>query len=249
MGKAMMEGEHRSMSEIYSYMPSFVPKPYAWGKFKQSPPDTYFYLMEFLDLSPSMVDPPDFCARIAQLHQISTSPTGKFGFYQVTFHGPNPQNNEWESNWCVYFTRLVTQFFEREIKQNGPYPEYERAFDEFKTTIIPKILDPLQAEGRVLKPCLIHGDLWEENTGLNLATGEPVVFDGGAMYAHSEFELGMWRADIIKFGKPYFRQYLRHMPPSEPIDQFDDRNRLYGIKYTLSHCLGWPGSSSSDRQL
>ncbi|KAJ9639625.1 hypothetical protein H2204_003695 [Knufia peltigerae] len=249
MGRIMMEGEHRSMAEIYSYMPDFVPKPVISGKFKQSPPDTYFYLMEFVDLDSEMVEPPDFCRRIAQLHTMSVSPTGLFGFHQVTFHGPNPQNTTWEANWCTYFTRLMTQFFEREINQNGPAPEYEAAFYKFAREVVPQILEPLQSDGRTLKPCLIHGDLWEENTGLNLETELPVVFDAGAMYAHHEMELGMWRADIIRFGKPYMRQYLIHMPPSEPVEQFDDRNRLYGIKYTLSHCLGWPASSQSDREL
>ena len=248
MGRAMMTGEHRSMTEIYSYMPDFVPKPITWGKFKQAPPDTYFYLMEFLELGPELVEPPEFCRLVAQLHEISVSPTGKFGFYQTTFHGPNPQNTTWEENWCTYFTRLLTQFFEREIAQNGPQPDYEAAYKNFAQEIVPQILEPLQSDGRVLKPCLIHGDLWEENTGLNLETGSPVIFDASVMYAHSEMELGMWRSDRYRFGKPYFRQYLSNIPPSEPAEQFDDRNRLYGIKFTVAHCLGWPDSSQSDRQ-
>lgn len=87
-----MAGEHRSMTEIYSYMPDFVPKPVAWGKFKQAPPDTFFYLTEFLELGPELVEPPEFCRLVAQLHEMSVSPTEKFGFYQTTFQGPSPQN-------------------------------------------------------------------------------------------------------------------------------------------------------------
>ncbi len=33
-------------------------------------------------------------------------------------------------------------------------------------------LEPLQSNGRVLKPCLVHGDLWEENTATDLETGK-----------------------------------------------------------------------------
>ena len=143
---------------------------------------------------------------------------------------------------------MLTQFFEREVAQNGPQPDYEAAYKMFAQEVVPQILEPLQSDGRVLKPSLIHGDLWEENTGLNLETGSPVVFDASVMYAHNEMELGMWRADIYRFGKPYFRQYLSHIPPSEPVEQFDDRNRLYGIKFTVAHCLGWPDCSPSDRQ-
>lgn len=77
----------------------------------------------------------------------------------------------------------------------------------------------------------------------------PVIFDACAMYAHNELELGMWRNGHHRFGKPYFRQYLNHMPPSEPVEQFDDRNRLYAMKYTLSRCHGWSDASQSGRQL
>ena len=71
---------------------------------------------------------------------------------------------------------------------------------------------------------------------------EPVVFDSSALYAHNEYELGMWRRKIIKFGEPYFSQYLRHFRPSEPVEQWDDRIRLYSIKFNLAHMIGWPGA-------
>ncbi len=111
------------------------------------------------------------------------------------------------------------------------------------------MLEPLQAEGRTLKPSLIHWDLWEENTGTDLASDQPVVFDPAVMYAHNEFELGMWRRDVVRFGKSHVRQYLRHVPPSEPFEQWDDRNRLYSIKYDLAHGIALPGTMQSQRQL
>jgi hypothetical protein len=43
MGKMMMEGEFSSMMTIYTCIPTFAPKPLAWGKFKESPPETYFF--------------------------------------------------------------------------------------------------------------------------------------------------------------------------------------------------------------
>ncbi|OQV09422.1 hypothetical protein CLAIMM_13546 [Cladophialophora immunda] len=248
-GREMMEGEYRSMMKIYSFMPDLIPKPITCGKFKRSYPDTYFFLMNYIDLGCETDEPGDFCRLIAQLHQRSVSPTGKFGFFQTTYHGPSPQNTTWESNWCTYFTRLLTQFFGREIAQNGPHAEYEATYRMFASAVVPKLLAPLQSGGRVLKPCLIHGDLWKENTGLNLDTGLPVVFDSSAMYAHNEMELGMWRTDILRFGKPYYDKYLSYMPPSEPVEQFDDRNRLYSIKFKIAHCLGWPDCAPNHRQL
>lgn len=157
--------------------------------------------------------PVDLWGRIAKLHQRSYCRNGISGFPITTYHGPNLQNTEWESSWSVFFARLIDQFFDREIQQDGLYLEYEKTFDVMQTFVIPHLFEPLQADGNVLKPCLIHGDLWEGNVGNNLATEEPIIFDSGAMYAHNELELGMWRADIIRFGKVW--QSLRSaIPPT-----------------------------------
>ena len=244
-----MEGEYRSMKEIESYLPSFVPHACAWGQFKHGPVETYFFLLEFLDLDTGTVDPAKFCSQLAQLHSVSVSPTGKFGFAVPNYHGPSAQDTTWHEDWCVYFTRLLEQFFDREVQSNGPDTEYQQEFKILKEMTIPLILKPLQADGRVLKPSLIHGDLWEENAGTDLVSGEPVVFDAAVHYAHNEFEFGMWRRDIVRFGKVHLRQYLRLIPPSEPSEQWDDRNRLYSIKYDLAHSFGIPDSYDSQRKL
>lgn len=104
-----MEGGHRSMTEIHFYMPEFVPKPITWGRFQKDSPKTFFYLMEYVELGPRVLEPPDFYRLFAQLHTLSISPTEQFGCFQVTFQGPNPQNTTWESSWCTYFTRLFTE--------------------------------------------------------------------------------------------------------------------------------------------
>ena len=46
----MCEGEYESLKAIYAVSPSFVPKPYAWGKYEQEEPETYFLLAEFRDV-------------------------------------------------------------------------------------------------------------------------------------------------------------------------------------------------------
>jgi len=45
-GMRMMNGEFESMTLLYAAMPDFVPKPYAWGSYKDIP-DTHFFLAEF----------------------------------------------------------------------------------------------------------------------------------------------------------------------------------------------------------
>ena len=241
-GAMMMEGEYNSMNELYKIDPEFVPKPYGWGKFALKKPETHFFLCEFLDMSHQLPDPARFCAHVAKIHLTSKSPTGHFGFLVPNCHGKIPQTVDWNSNWSSFFAILLDSFFRREIKTNGPWPEYEEAFERILSHVVPRLLEPLQAGDRVLKPCLVHGDLWEENTATNLANGEPVVYDASSLYAHNEYELGTWRRETIRFGRAYFIQYLRHCPPSDPVEQWDDRIRLYSIKFQLAHMIGWPGA-------
>lgn len=40
------------------------------------------------------------------------------------------------------------------------------------------------------------------------------------------------------------RAYQREIEPSEPVDEWDDRNRLYSIHPYLNDSAGHPGSSS-----
>ncbi|KAI4596202.1 hypothetical protein KJ359_005709 [Pestalotiopsis sp. 9143b] len=239
-GEIMMKGEFTSISTIREVIPSLAPKPYGWGKFKTS--DTYFFLMDFLQLKMSLPNPVKLSSRIVELHQKSVSPTGQFGFVVPTCHGKNLQQNTWTPSWRACFTEFITWFFEEDVRVNGQWHEFDSAFAKLQAETIPKMLDPLQADGRVVKPCLVHGDLWDENTGVDVESGEPVVFDASCMYAHNEYEIGMWRREIIRFNQPYIRQYLMRFPPSEPADQWDDRNRLYSIKFNFGHSISFPGS-------
>ncbi|KAL8736837.1 MAG: hypothetical protein Q9181_002280 [Wetmoreana brouardii] len=241
-GRIMMEGEFNSMSELYKLAPTFVPQPHAWGKFQLADPVTHFFLCDFLDMEKQMPEPTSFCARLAEIHQNSVSPTGKFGFIVPNCHGKILQSNDWNSDWASFFTKLLLSFLRLELDINGPWKEYEQAFETIVATVIPQLLGPLQTDGRILKPCLVHGDLWEENAAIDLSTGDPVVFDASAFYAHNEYELGTWRRQEVKFGRTYFIQYFRNMPPSEPAEQWDDRIRLYSLKFNLAHMIGWPGA-------
>ena len=46
----MCEGEFESLKAIHAISPGFVPEPYAWGKYVQEIPETYFLLAEFRDV-------------------------------------------------------------------------------------------------------------------------------------------------------------------------------------------------------
>ena len=81
---------------------------------------------------------------------------------------------------------MLTQYFDTEIRNHGPWEGYQLTFEVLAIQVVPKILEPLQADGRVLKPRLLHCDLWEGNCATNPRTGGPTIFDSAAFHGHNE---------------------------------------------------------------
>ena len=183
----MLRGEYESSKIIYGLMNDFLPKPFGFGKYKNPNPPTYFYLAEFVEMDVKIApDPAEFTKRLAQLHKLSRSPTGKFGFHIQTCDGKVAQNVNWQDSWATFFTKLLLGICERDLAINGPWPELERATEHLANVVIPRLLGILQEDGRVLKPSIIHGDLWEGNMGINMGTGKSILFDAGSYYGHNE---------------------------------------------------------------
>lgn len=97
----MMEGEHKSMAEIYSNMPDFVPKPIGWGKFEQASPEIYFCLMDFLDLGPEIMERPKSADAWSSSIRCVSLQLANLGLGIITWHGSNPQNTDREDDWCT----------------------------------------------------------------------------------------------------------------------------------------------------
>ena len=249
-GQAMMEGEFWAMTELYKTMPNLVPKPLAWGKFRRESPETYFFLCEFADMSSQVPDPERLCTRVAELHRISTSPTGKFGFHTRTCNGRTPQATEWDSSWTAFFTKFMSHVMRLDFKLNGAWKELEEVEEKVVSHVIPRLIGALEVGGRSVKPCLIHGDLWEGNTGTSYDTGEIYLFDAGSYYGHNEMEIGDWRCPYNKINaKVYTQTYLKKFGMSEPTEEWDDRNRLYSVYYDIIYSCNHTSQGTGVRQM
>lgn len=249
IANTMFKGEFASLDRLHSLVPSSCPKPHGWGEY-ETKPGTYFIVMDFLYLTSELPDELKICGLISNIHQTTagTSLEGKkFGFDIPTCHGKIAQPNQWEDSWARFYAKLLDVFYREDIKSNGPYPEYERAHQILLERTIPRLLGALQAEGRVLTPCLVHGDFWQENLGINEDTGKPMLFDPSLFYGHNEFEIGMWRTLTVPFAESYRKQYFLRIPPSQPAEECDDRNRLYSLFYHTSLSAHWPGASEEVR--
>ena len=217
----MIEGEFESLKAIHAVSPNFVPQPFAWGRYCQEGLDTYFLLTEFREVGEQPPDPIKFTARLAELHQRSMSPTGKFGFHITTCLAKLTQvTHTWEESWETLYRNQLAHQITMDEEKHGVWPEFQHVCRLTLEKVIPRLLRPLQSGGRSIKPCLVHGDLWDENTATDMNTGEPFVFDTGSMYAHNEYELGNWRAARHRLSKEsYVSSYKRHFPVSEPGEQ------------------------------
>lgn len=199
----MLGGEFESSKMIHSIMPDFIPQPFGFGKFKaqRTPAATYFYLSAFIDMDVTTApDPEEFMGRLAELHTTSRSPTGQFGFSVVTYDGNIPHTVKWESTWAAFFSNLLRGACAIDAANNEPWPELERATRQLIEVVVPRLLGSLRHKGGLdpIKPCLIHGDLWEGNRGIAKATNSSVVYDASSYFAHNEMEFGNWRSQLYE---------------------------------------------------
>ena len=75
---------------------------------------------------------------------------------------------------------------ELEEESQGYNEEMRRLSNAIMTKVIPRLLRPLETEGRQIQPRLVHGDLWDGNTSTDVETDSPIIFDAAAFYAHNE---------------------------------------------------------------
>ncbi|KAI1767823.1 Fructosamine/Ketosamine-3-kinase [Hypoxylon sp. FL1150] len=226
----MVESEYESMKAIYEVVPAFAPKPIAHGAY-ETDPYTYFSLCEFREMLQSLPDVHKFATGLAELHRNSKSPTGKFGFHMPTYSGNLPQRTEWNASWEALFTENLRIALDHEIEAKGYDPEFDVLVPAVFGRVIPRLLRPLESDGRSVKPSLVHGDLWYANSGTDANTDNPIIFDACSFYAHNEYEFGQWRPTCNKFGPDYLEAYHKYVRISEPVEDYDGRLDLYKLRF------------------
>jgi fructosamine-3-kinase len=169
-------------------------------------------------------EPSKLARRLADMHMRSVSLTGKFGFHMATCHAKIIQAVDmWDDSWCVVFGRHLGHI----IDLASPvlqWAEFDLVSKLVPEKVVRRLLLPLQSEGRVLKPSLIHGNCWDGNTAMDMKTGEALIFDVCSFYGHNEYDTGNWRAPRHRLrNKAYIRNYKLHYRMSEPSMCFPRR--------------------------
>ncbi|KAI1267770.1 Fructosamine kinase-domain-containing protein [Xylariaceae sp. FL1019] len=247
--KEMAFGELEGSKALFAALPANVPKPVAAGALAKDP-SRHFYLAEFRDMADEMPGATDFVSLVAKLHQTTESPNGKFGFHTKTYGGDNPLDTSWCDSWEQFFTRMMKQVMDRERAIHGPNEELDRLSPMIIDQVIPRLIRPMESEGRKIKPVLIHGDLWHGNVAVDNVTHEPVLYDPCAFYAHCEFEFAPWRAARYRTTRDHVRAYyeIDAAQETEPSEDLDDRLALYALRLDLMVSVSWPNNKRT-RQL
>jgi fructosamine-3-kinase len=155
-----------------------------------------------------------------------------FGFPVVTCCGDTPQDNTFTSSWAIFFAdRRLRHILGRCELRHGPDGELSRAVEAVAATVVPRLLgDDHINGGRGIAPVVVHGDLWSGNAGCVQTDqgARGVVYDPAAFYAHGEYDLGIMEL-FGGFPASFYAEYHRRSPKMEPVSEYNDRVKLYGL--------------------
>ncbi|KAK8009070.1 Fructosamine kinase-domain-containing protein [Apiospora marii] len=97
----MAESEYKAMALLFPAMTMMMPRPVAWGAYKDTP-DTWFYLCQYFELSGDVPEFYELAACLGELHRQSAR-AGDFGLDLVTYGGKNteyfPPCRTWEETF------------------------------------------------------------------------------------------------------------------------------------------------------
>lgn len=246
----MARAEYESQEALSAIITDNVVAPTAWGYFEGNKTKS-FYLTQFRNLRPRVPPLPEFIAVIKRLHQMSVSPTGKFGFHCKTYWGPPVMSNEWTDSWEEFWGRQFRNDVAYAQKVYGRDEDLDSLTEEFIQKVVARLLRPLQTGGRNIKPSLCHGDLWDGNVQTDVDTGRAILFDSCAFYGHAEGRVtprpepkppiaDCFRCrtvvDLQAIGEPRYALqmdvvdlYKTEIGASDPQEDFYDRHYLYGM--------------------
>jgi protein-ribulosamine 3-kinase len=195
----MVQGTFEAEQALYNFIPGRVPKPLAYGTYAGDP-QTHFYICEFVEMYDDLPSPRDWATTVSALHlnSMGKSPTGQFGFHVPTHLANVPVDNTWNSSWCVFWAQQMKSLFVHDERVHELDEELESLKADFLEKAIPRYLGPLESEGRSIKPCLIHSDLWPGNIKPRTSSDELCMFDACAYWGHNEGMDGLTPLPMIK---------------------------------------------------
>ncbi|PKI17651.1 fructosamine kinase family protein [Colwellia sp. 12G3] len=156
--------------------------------------------------------------QLAQMHYETRH--GQFGWQHDNFIGNTIQPNHWSSNWTTFFAdqRIAWQLqllSERSVMLGNI---------EYITQVCHDAL-----LHHHVTPCLVHGDLWQGNTGFS---GEQaMIFDPACYYGDREVDIAMTEL-FGHFPDDFYHGYQAEYPLDAGYEQ---RKLVYNFYHILNH--------------
>ena len=152
----MVSGLSESQKAINETVKGFVPISHGCGTLSRLK-STHFLLSDFHDTYSGLPNVKIFVDKLVWLHGNSVSPNGSFGPHVDTFHESLVQDNTWKESWEAYFTHNFEQIIAFEQKRREPATkEMETLYSSIRQIIIPRLLRPMEASIKYIKPSLLQ---------------------------------------------------------------------------------------------
>jgi len=156
--------------------------------------------------------------QLAQMHYETQH--GQFGWQHDNFIGNTIQPNHWSSNWTTFFAnqRIAWQLqllSERSIILGD--------IDHISQVCHDALLH------HEVTPCLVHGDLWQGNTGFT--NDQAMIFDPACYYGDREVDIAMTEL-FGQFPDDFYHGYQAEYPLD---DGFEQRKIVYNFYHVLNH--------------
>ena len=156
--------------------------------------------------------------QLAQMHYETRH--GQFGWQHDNYIGSTIQPNQWSSNWTTFFAdqRIAWQL---QLLS-------ERSIVLGNIEHIAQVCHDALLHHQVT-PCLVHGDLWQGNTGFS---GEQaMIFDPACYYGDREVDIAMTEL-FGHFPDDFYHGYQAEYPLD---DGYGQRKLVYNFYHILNH--------------
>lgn len=235
-------GEAESLRLLHTAALGLVPRLVSCQEIEKQT----IFLSEYIDIDRSLArtDFEELARRLAlEVHQCES--TNGFGFGIPSYCGATRIAHGWFSSWAECYSNMIEGLLSQLGAQGSRYRALCEKGRELQARAVPVLLGQLP-----VRPVLLHGDLWSGNVCLDRQSRQPVIYDPASYYGHNEADLAIARI-FGGFPESFFVTYHRHLPKTDPVEQYTARQDLYEIFHYLNHTVLFGGcyAQSADRKM
>jgi fructosamine-3-kinase len=165
-----------------------------------------------------------FGQTLAELHKTQTQQM--YGWQEDNFIGLTPQSNLWQKKWSCFFAEQRIGCMLQLLSEKGlVLANIDTVVESIKSLLT----------GHNPKPSMLHGDLWQGNTGFH--KNQPVLFDPAFYFGDRETDLAMTEL-FGRFPVQFYQGYADIWPLE--VD-YEYRKPIYQLYHVLNHALLFGG--------